>query len=55
MQQTQNNKKVNILIVDDDDAIREAMKEFLEMQDYNADAVSSAEEAIDFLKMKEGK
>ncbi len=39
-----------ILIVDDDAAIRESMKEFLEMEDFQADAVSSAEEAIEYLK-----
>lgn len=42
--------KPTILIVDDDAAIRESMKEFLEMEDYDADAVSSAEEAIEYLK-----
>lgn len=40
----------HILIVDDDAAIRESMQEFLEMENFKADAVSSAEEAIEFLK-----
>lgn len=40
----------HILIVDDDMAIRDSMQEFLEMADYNAVAVASAEEAVPYLK-----
>jgi diguanylate cyclase (GGDEF)-like protein len=39
-----------ILIVDDDAAIRDSMLEFIQRSGYNAQTVSSAEEAIDFLK-----
>lgn len=39
-----------ILIVDDDTAIRDAMNEFLRMSRYNSASVSSAEEALEFLK-----
>ncbi|MFZ5571722.1 MAG: diguanylate cyclase [Thermodesulfobacteriota bacterium] len=42
--------KPNILIVDDDAAIRESMQEFLEMEEFTAESVSSAEEAIEYLK-----
>ncbi len=39
-----------ILIVDDDEAIREAMQEYLEMEEFYTRTLPSAEEAIDFLK-----
>jgi len=42
--------KTNILIVDDDAAIRESMQEFLELEEFKVFSVSNAEEAIDFLK-----
>ncbi|MBW1892870.1 MAG: diguanylate cyclase [Deltaproteobacteria bacterium] len=42
--------KTNILIVDDDAAIRESMQEFLELEEFKVLSVSNAEEAIDFLK-----
>ena len=41
-----------ILIVDDDDAIRDSMQEFLEISGYQTTGVSSAEEAVDLLKIK---
>jgi len=41
-----------ILIVDDDDAIRDAMQEFLEVSGYGTTAVKSAEEAIELLLTK---
>ncbi len=40
----------SILIVDDDDIIRESAKEFLIIKDYNVESASSAEEAIKKLK-----
>ncbi len=40
----------HILIVDDDVAIRDSMLEFITRSGYNAQTVSSAEEAIEFLK-----
>lgn len=40
----------HILIVDDDAAIRDSMLEFITRSGYNAQTVSSAEEAIEFLK-----
>ncbi len=42
--------KTNILIVDDDAAIRESMQEFLELEEFKVLSVSNAEEAINFLK-----
>lgn len=42
--------KPDILIVDDDQAIRKSMQEFLELEDFKVRSVSNAEEAIDFLK-----
>lgn len=50
---TQDNTQTKIpriLIVDDDEAIRVAMQEYLEMQKFNTETVSSAEKAITFLK-----
>lgn len=41
-----------ILIVDDDDAIRDAMQEFLEASGYSTTAVKSAEQALDLLITK---
>ena len=41
-----------ILIVDDDDAIRDAMLEFLEASGYSTTAVKSAEEALELLVTK---
>ena len=41
-----------ILIVDDDDAIRESMQEFLEVSGYSTTAVKSAEEALKQLVTK---
>ncbi|MEN8244144.1 MAG: diguanylate cyclase [Thermodesulfobacteriota bacterium] len=41
-----------ILIVDDDDAIRDAMQEFLEVSGYSTTAVKSAEEALEQLVTK---
>lgn len=40
----------NILIVDDDTAIREAMREFVEMSGYQTFTAASAEDAIEILK-----
>lgn len=40
----------HILIVDDDRAIREPMREFLEMSNFKSSMVESAEKAIEFLK-----
>ncbi len=42
--------ETRVLIVDDDTAIRESMQEFLQVSKFNADSVSSAEEAITYLK-----
>jgi diguanylate cyclase (GGDEF)-like protein len=42
--------KPDILIVDDDQAIRKSMQEFLELEDFKVHSVPNAEEAIDFLK-----
>jgi two-component system cell cycle response regulator len=42
--------KINILIVDDDESIRESMQEFLEMEGFKVLSVPNAEKAIDFLK-----
>jgi two-component system, cell cycle response regulator len=39
-----------ILVVDDDEAIRNSTQEFLNIRDYNAFSVSSAEEALNFMK-----
>ena len=41
---------LSFLIVDDDTAIRESMQEFLQVSKYDADSVSSAEEAIKYLQ-----
>lgn len=38
--------KIKILVVDDEEDIREGLREYLELEGYEADAVSSAEEAI---------
>lgn len=43
-------KDINILIVDDDAAIRDSLHEFLEMADYKSYKVASAEEALERLK-----
>ncbi|MDY0132584.1 MAG: diguanylate cyclase [Desulforegulaceae bacterium] len=43
-------EKINVLIVDDDLAIRETMKEYFFLSDYNAYTVANAYEALDFLK-----
>ncbi len=40
----------HILIVDDDDAIRDSMREFMEKAGFNTFTASSAEEAIEILK-----
>lgn len=42
-----------ILIVDDDKAIRESMHEFIEMAGFDVESASSAEEAIEILKIRE--
>jgi len=39
-----------ILIVDDDDAIRDAMQEFLEISGYVASSIENAEKAVEMLK-----
>ncbi len=41
---------IYVLVVDDDEAIRNSIQEFLTICDYTAFAFPSAEEAIDFLK-----
>lgn len=45
--------KINILIVDDDAAIRDSMQEFLELEGFRVHSSSNAEEAIDFLKQNQ--
>lgn len=45
-----NTTNARVLIVDDDPAIRETMHEYLELEGFHADMLSSGEEAIDFLK-----
>jgi diguanylate cyclase (GGDEF)-like protein len=42
-----------ILIVDDDKAIRESMHEFIQMAGFDVTSASSAEEAIEILKIRE--
>ncbi len=42
----------NILIVDDDPAVRDSIHEFLTIIDYKVDSVASAEQAIDMLRNK---
>jgi two-component system, cell cycle response regulator len=41
----------NILIVDDDDAIRVSMQEFIDRVDFNSFSASSAEEALEILRV----
>ena len=41
----------HILIVDDDDAIRESMQDFIEKSGFNSFTASSAEEALELLKI----
>ena len=43
-------EKNNLLIVDDDMAIREAMKEYFTLSDYNTTTAENAYDAIDFLE-----
>jgi diguanylate cyclase (GGDEF)-like protein len=42
--------EIQVLIVDDDDAICSTMKEFIEMSGYRVESLSSAEAAVEFLK-----
>jgi len=42
--------KPDILIVDDDQAIRQSMQEFLELEGFKVHSVPNAEDAIDYLK-----
>ncbi|MCG6911710.1 MAG: diguanylate cyclase [Deltaproteobacteria bacterium] len=44
--------EAEILIVDDDDAIRDAMQEFLDIYGYKSIGVSSAEKAVELLRIK---
>ncbi|TVO78324.1 response regulator [Sedimenticola selenatireducens] len=43
-------KKYRILVIDDEDAIRESLRAFLEDYDYEVSAAGSAEEAMRLLK-----
>jgi len=49
----QTNPDNNVLIVDDDVAIRDSLHEFIGMANYKAHKVSSAEEALEILKTTE--
>jgi len=44
--------EINILIVDDDPAIRDSLHEFVSMADYKSYKASSAEEALELLKKR---
>ena len=44
--QNMETEKYKILVVDDEEGIREGLREYLDLEGYEADAVSSAEEAI---------
>lgn len=41
-----NKKDLKILIIDDEESIREGLREYLELEGYDADSASSAEEAV---------
>ncbi len=41
-----NKKDLKILIIDDEESIREGLREYLELEGYDADSASSAEEAL---------
>ena len=43
-------KNTNILIVDDEDGVRDSMNEFIQMAGYNSIMASDAEEALELLK-----
>lgn len=47
------NKKVRILVVDDEVSIRESLKGFLEDHNYIVDAAGTAEEALDLISQSE--
>lgn len=47
-------EKSSLLIVDDDMAIREAMKEYFTLADFNASTAADAYETLDFLKNNPG-
>ena len=46
------NKKRNILIVEDDRAIRTTFQKLLEMHGYQVETATNGQEGIDFLKLK---
>jgi diguanylate cyclase (GGDEF)-like protein len=46
------NKRIQILIVDDDDAVRTTMNEYINSAGYEAESASCAEEALELLEKK---